>query len=915
MRKHEVHLVGRERERAVLDRLLEGAREGTGGVLVMYGEPGVGKTALLESTINSAHGFRIALVKGVEGEVEIPFAGAQQLSSEFAASMDRLPQPQVVALRIAFGLEAGPPPNPLLVGLAVLGLLSEAAEKQPLLAIVDDPQWLDRESVGALAFVARRLLAERIVLLFATREVGDTLGQLPVLQVEPLGRRDARSLLESVLPTPLDERVVERLILETEGNPLALIELPRGLTSTQLAGGFGLPVTVPLAENIEENFRRRLASLPYDSRRLLLIAAAEPIGDPALLCRAAVLLGIPQAASEVLESEGLLAFVPQIAFRHPLFRSAVYKASGLKDRREIHNALAEATDPQVDPDRRAWHFSQATDAPDEDIASDLERSASRAEARGGLAAAAAFLERAAVLTPETYRRVRRALAAAQKMVEGGALGDALALLDGAQFGGELDEDVHARVQLLRAQITFISRRGNDATPLLLAAAQDLERLDPSLARATYLEALFAAMYAGRMASGLGLVEVSEASLAGPPMPENPSPSDLLLQGMAVRFTVGYEAGALLLKEALRAFQREADLPPAEARWLWFASLIALDMWDDAAWAVLSTRQLDLVRSKGALSALPFVLPNQISVFAYLGELDRAAALEVELSAATEATGVASAHYGELSLAALRGRESEFSELLRTTVADAEGRGEGIVLSVAEFLSGGLYNGMGRFKVALAAVAPAEQVYNEFSGIWALTELIEAAVRSGDRERARRAFERVRVTTRAAGTDWGLGIEARCQALVSEGAEAEELYREAIVRLRRTTIRVQLARTHLLYGEWLRSETRPADAREHLLTAYEMFSEFGVEGFAERARVQLQGAGGHAQKRTVDTLQQLTAQEAEISRLVAEGETNREIAARLFISSSTVEYHLGKVYRKLGIKSRTQLARYVLESEP
>lgn len=903
-----MHLVGRDRECAVLDRLLENAGAAKGGALVLHGEPGVGKTALLEWTVDAAHGFRIALTSGVEGGMEVPFTAVQQLCSEFAAFMDGLPQPQVAALRVAFGFDVGPPPNPFLVGLAVLGLLSEAGESQPLLAIVDDAQWLDRASARALSFVARRLLAEKVALVFAAREITETLVRVPSLHVEPLGRRDARSLLESVLPGPLDESVVERLIHETRGNPLALIEFPRGLTATQLAGGFGLPVTVPLAESIEESFRRRLAGLPHDARRLLLLAAAEPVGDPALLWRAAVLLGISPVAAQVVESEELLAFDLQVTFRHPLVRSAVYGASGLKERREIHRALAEATDPRVDPDRRAWHFAHASDSPDEDIASALERSASRAQGRGGLVAAAAFLERAAALTPEASRRARRALAAAQRLFEAGALEDALALLDGAQSGDPVDEEVRARAQLLRAQIALVTRRGNDATPLLVTAAQEVERFEPILARAAYLEALSAATLAGRLASGTGFEGVGEAALAGPPMPEAPSPSDLLLRGTAVRFTAGFAAGAPLLKEALRAFQREPVLPSTEAPWLWFASWVALDMWDDAAWMVLSTRQLELARQAGALSALAFILPNRSSVFAFLGELDKAAALEVELSAVTEATGIAPVRYGALALASLRGHESEFSELVRKTVGEAQTRGEGIVLSVAEFLSGGLYNGLGRYEAALAAVAPAEQVFNEGPAVWALTELIEAAVRCGEPERARRAFERVRETTQASGTDWALGIEARLQALVSEGAVADELYREAIVRLGRTAIRVQLARAHLLYGEWLRRERRRRDAREQLQTAYELFCDLGVEGFAERARVELEATGGRARKRTVDTLEQLTPQEAEISRLVAEGHTNREIATRLFVSPSTVEYHLRKVFRKLDVKSRVQLTR-------
>jgi DNA-binding CsgD family transcriptional regulator len=463
------------------------------------------------------------------------------------------------------------------------------------------------------------------------------------------------------------------------------------------------------------------------------------------------------------------------------------------------------------------------------------------------------------------------------------------------------------VHLLRAQIAFASRRGSDAAPLLLAAARELEVVDPSLARATYLEALSAATFAGRLVHGGGLVEISESALAGPPPPENPQPSDLLLQGLAVRATEGYAAGAPLLKEALNAFQREADLSPNDARWLWFASLIALYMWDDDAWTMLFTRQLELARRTGALPALAFALGTGTTVYAFFGELRTAALLEEEHRAASEATGIAPNPVPRLGLASLRGREAEFAELIRTTVSEAEARGEGIALTTAEFLSGGLYNGLGRYEAALAAVLPAERFYTEGTAIWALTELIEAAVRCGQPERARRAFERVQETTRAAGTDWALGIEARSRALLSDGNDAEELYREAITRLRRTRIRVQLARAHLLYGEWLRRQRRRLDAREELRTAHELFTDFGVEAFAERARVELQATGERARKRTVDTIDQLTPQETQIARLAAEGHTNREIAARLFISASTVEYHLRKAFRKLNVESRTQLA--------
>jgi DNA-binding CsgD family transcriptional regulator len=899
-------LLGREREREVLDRLLDGVRGGHGGVLVMRGDAGVGKTALLEYTVEAGRGFRIARTSGIEAEMELPFAVVQQLCSPFFELLERLPQPQHDALGVAFGLSIGPAPNAFLVGLAVLGLLAEAAEEQPLVCVVDDAQWLDSASARTLAFVARRLLAEKIALVFATRALGEGLTGSSELHVEPLGRRDARALLESVLPTRLDEGVLERIVAETHGNPLALLELPRGLSPTQLAGGFGLPAAVPLSATIEEGYTRRLARLPQDARRLLIVAAADPVGDPALVWRAAERLGIPESAAQTVESEDLLVLSPRVVFRHPLVRSAVYGAAGLNERRDVHRVLAEATDPEVDPDRRAWHRAHAAATPDEDVAAELEHSAARAQARGGLAAAAAFLERAVALSPEPSRRAQRALAAAQTKFEAGALDDALGLLQTAESGSAVDDLVRAQVHLLRAQIAFASRRGSDAAPLLLAAARELEVVDPSLARTTYLEALSAATFAGRLVHGGGLVEISEAALAGPPPPEKPQPSDLLLQGLAVQATDGYAAGAPLLKEALNAFQREADLSPNDARWLWFASLIALYMWDDDAWTVLFTRQLELARRTGALPALAFALGTGTTVYAFFGELRTAALLEEEHRAASEATGIASNPVPRLGLASLRGREAQFAELIRTTVREAEARGEGIALTTAEFLSGGLYNGLGRYEAALAVVLPAERFYTEGTAIWALTELIEAAVRCGQPERARRAFERVQETTRAARTDWALGIEARSRALLSEGDDAEELYTEAIRRLARTRVRVQLARTQLLYGEWLRRQRRRLDAREQLRTAHELFRDFGVEAFAERARVELEATGLRARKRTVDTLDQLTPQETQIARLAAEGHTNREIAARLFISASTVEYHLRKAFRKLDVKSRTQL---------
>src|SRR3984885_14672861 len=476
-------LLGRDRERELLDRLLEGARDGGGGALVLHGEAGVGKTALLEWAVEAGRQFRVARTVGVEGEMELAFAALQQLCSPFFDLVGRLPQPQHEALGVAFGLigaPAHPAPNPFLVGLAVLGVLAEAAEEQAVVCVVDDAQWLDSASGSVLAFVARRLLAERIALVFATRELGEAFAGLSELHVAPLGRRDARALLESVLPARLDEPVLERIVDETRGNPLALMELPRGLTSAQLAGGFGLPPAVPLSAGIEDGYARRLARLPQDARRLLLGAAADPVGDPALVWRAAERLGIPESAAHTVESEELLALSPRVVFRHPLVRSAVYGAAGMDERREVHRALADATDPERDPDRRAWHRAQAGATPDEEVAAALEHSAARAQARGGFAAAAAFLERAVALSPDPSRRAQRALAAAQSKFHAGALDDANELLDMAESSIADDDPGRAHVHLVRAEIAFASKRGSDATPLLLAAAGELEAVDASL---------------------------------------------------------------------------------------------------------------------------------------------------------------------------------------------------------------------------------------------------------------------------------------------------------------------------------------------------------------------------------------------------------------------------------------------------
>jgi DNA-binding CsgD family transcriptional regulator len=898
--------VGRDREREVLGRLLKAGRDGDGGVLVVHGEPGVGKTALLEWTIEQGRQFRVVRTVGVEGEMELPFAALQQLCSPLLDRSERLPAPQRAALTVAFGLSAGEAPNPFLVGLAVLGLLSEAADERPLLCVVDDAQWLDRASARALAFVARRLLAEKIALVFAAREPGDVLAGLPELHVLSLGHRDARTLLESALPARLDEHVLDRIVVETRGNPLALLELPRGLTPTQLAGGFGLPAAVPLSASIEESFTRRLANLPGHARRLLLVAAADPVGDTALVWRAAQRLGIPESAGETVEAEGLLQLGAQVVFRHPLVRSAVYRAAGLKERRAVHRALAEATDPQIDPDRRAWHRAQTASRPDEDVAAELERSAARAQARGGLAAGAAFLERAAELTPESRHRAHRLLAAAGATRDAGDLEAALGLLLGVE-GGALDELGRARVDLLRAQIALEQRRGGDAGRLFLSAATRLQPLDPELARETYLEALGGAMASDVEVAG-GAPAVAAAARAAPPGTVPPRTDDVLLDAFAIRLTDGYAAAAPTLARALELLLA-IDVPKDDVgRWLSLSrgrngNIVGLEMWDDEALHLLAARHVQVARDTGALVHLQFALSFLARSHMLAGELTAAALMIDEARVVAEATGNPALVNAPMILAAWRGHEAQASELIDATSEEAAARR----WTSNNYARSVLYNGLGRHDAARDAAWEAFQPDPIGYGSLLVPELAEAASRTADRALLEFALEWLSERTRVIRSRWATGIEARVRALLSEGEVAEGLYRESIAHLSGTRVRLELARTHLLYGEWLRRERRRLDARKHLRTARDAFTNMGAEGFAGRAERELLATGEHARKRTVETLDQLTPQETQIARLAADGHTNREIAARLFISPSTVEYHLRKAFRKLDVKSRTQLA--------
>lgn len=839
--------------------------------------------------------------------MELAFAGLHQLCAPMLPHLAHLPGPQRDALGAAFGLTAGASADRFLVGLAVLSLLSRIAEERPLVCLVDDAQWLDRATAQVLGFVARRLLAEPMALVFAVREPGEEveLGNLPVMVVGGLNDSDARALLDSVVPGRLDERVRDRIVAESRGNPLALLELPRGLTAAELAGGFGRPDARPLASVIEQSFLRRVQSLPLETQRLLLAAAAEPVGDVPLLWRAAERLGIGDGAAAPAVAAGLIELGVRVLFRHPLVRSATYRAATSSQRQEIHRALAEVTDAQADPDRRAWHRAHAAVEPDERVADELERSADRAQGRGGIAAAAAFLERASELTPDPARRAARALAAAQARFEAGAPDSAYELLAVAEIG-PLDELQRTRLARLRAEIVFVRRRGSDAPPLLLDVAKRLEALDAGLARETYLEAFGAAVFAGRLGDRCGVREVAEAARAAPPSPQPRRPMDLLLDGVTTRFTEGYGAGVPALRRALRAIRRESLRSEDDLRWLWLAWLLAGDLWDDEAWHELATRAVRLAREAGALTVLPLDLEYRAGVHVHAGEFAAASALVEEAEAITAATGNAPLRYASLFLAAWRGEEDRALKLIEARARDATARGEGRALGLVECVTAVLYNGLGRYEAALAGARRACDHDDLCFFVWSLVELVEAGVRSGAHDAAAGALRQIEERTRAAGTDWALGILARSSALLENGQAADALYREALERLARCRIVVHLARAHLVYGEWLRRENRRMDAREHLRTAYEMLSRMGAEAFAERARAELLATGETVRKRTIETRDVLTAQEALVARLAAQGRTNPEIGTQLFISPRTAEYHLRKVFTKLGISSRRSL---------
>lgn len=899
---------GRAAERGVLDALLEGARDGRSEVLVIRGEAGIGKTALLRYAARQAAGFRVAEVAGVEAEMELPFAAVHQLCAPLLDRLDALAQPQRAALRVALGMSAGDVPDRFLVGLAVLSLVSAASEERPLLCLVEDAQWLDAASSQVLGFVARRVLAEPVGIVVAVRAPARPrdFDGVPELALEGLEEDDARALLAGAVAGRLDDGVRDRVVAETRGNPLALLELPRRMTAAELAGGFELPGAGDLSGHIEDHYTRRVAELPDPTRRLLLLAAADSLGDATLVWRAGRRLGIePYALAPAADAE-LLEIGARVRFRHPLVRSAVYRAASFHDRRRVHEVLAEVSDADADADRCAWHRALAATGPDEEVAAELERSAGRAQARAGVAATAAFLRRAVALTSDPAQRRRRALGAARACLEAGAFDEARELLATAQDGA-LDESLLAWIDLLRAQLAFASSRGTEATPLLLAAARRLEALDIGLARETYVDAFSAALFGARLNGPVGLPEVAEAARAAPRRPDGEATTAELLLDALVALVDDYATAVSRCRTAVQTLAGERIAPRERLRWLWQGCVVALEIWDDECAYLLSQRSVEIARRAGTLPELALALSARTPVLVFCGELAAAAATVAETHTVQEASGIEAAPYGALILEAWQGRSREARELIERTLRQASARGEGIGVAIGEYARAVLCNGRAEYDEALVAACAASDHREIIAENWGLSELVEAAVRTRRMDLATDAADRLTRKARASGAPWALGIAARSRALLGDGEQAERRFREATEQLGRTRARAELARTHLLYGEWLRRENRRVDARAELRIAHEQLTAIGMEAFAERARGELLATGERVRKRSAEARDELTAQERQIAQLARDGLSNPEIGARLFLSPRTIEWHLRHVFAKLGIRSRRELA--------
>lgn len=889
----------------MVDRVLERAREQQGSVLVIDGEAGIGKTALLESALTAAADLRPLRVAGREFEVDLAFAALHQLCVPLLDGIDQLPEAHRAALEQVFGLREGDVVDVRSVGLAVIGLLSAAKGDAPQVYVIDDVQWLDEESAQVLDLVARRVDGEQFALLLAVRDLAETRRWqgLPSLTLGPLAEDEARGLLAAEMRAPLDPRVLDRILAEAGGNPLALIELLRTVRPADLAGGYMLPDQRPTSSVIEASFRARLAALPGATQQLLLIAAAEPLGDLTVLWDAAELVGLPREAAAPAEDAELLDVGDRVTFSHPLVRSAIYRAASGAQRRTAHGALAEVTDMDTDPDRRAWHQAQAAHGPDEWVALALLRSATRARARGGVAAAAAFLERAASLTPDAHRRAQRMLDAAQAKHDAGAVDVAYTLLARAE-DGPLDAAETAAARILRGRLAFTSGRG-DAPDHLVAGAELLSELGSSQTREIYLEAFAAGLWVGRFAAPDAITRVARAVRAAPSATDPTGPLDLLLEGLAVKALEGHAAAVPYLRRAVDAFLAER-LRPDETRWLWVACSVATYLWDERSWRALAERQVDYFRHDGILFALPIALHYRALAHVHAGEFKAAEALVDEAYAVAAAGGAGGVSCAHLLLSAWRGDAALTALVIEDSTQQAHTRREGRTLTSVELAAAVLHNGNGRYDAAFEAIAGAAQ-YDELGlQSYVPIELIEAAVRSGHRTVAAETLERLIARVDASGSRWAHGMALRSRALLAQDRQAEGFYREAIDALMHTDATPHLARVRLLYGEWLRRQGRRIDARSELRSAHEELTAIGAAGFAGRAARELRATGEIPMRRSGRAVVELTAQEVCIADRVSAGATTKEIASELFLSPRTVDAHLRNIFKKLGLVSRREL---------
>jgi DNA-binding CsgD family transcriptional regulator len=893
-------LLHRTPEREEIGRVLDAARAGHGAALVLRGEPGMGKTVLLDDAAGAAEGLHVLRVTGSEAETDLPYAGVQQLVAPLLGDLDALPEPQRRALESALGLAAGDTPSRLHVNLAVAGLLADAA---PALCVVDDAHWLDAASFDAIAFVARRLDGIPVALLIAVREPAEPrleLRGLPTLRIQGLAHDAARELLRASTPDYIAGYVVDLIVRGAAGNPFALLELGRSLTQAQLGGASSLPDPLPVRGALEQTFVRRVRRLPAETKSLLLLLAADPLRNADALWRAAAKLGLDATAADAAAADGLVSLEPRLEFRHAFLGAAVYGAARPEELRATHRALAVTTDRLLDPDGYAWHHAATLNAPDEQAAVDLLGAASRALT---WAARAADLGRAAELTLDIADRAERTLAAAQAEHEAGANVRASNLLEAAL--PQLGDGQRADGQRLRRALDYDYGRVSEDAVGLLAIARDLEPLDGARARIAHLDALVAAISACRL-SGEGGVRTAALAALAAPIPRESSATDFLLTGFATLFTDGPATAAVPLRNAVQLLRRDDD-----ALLIGLGALAAMELWDDAAAHDLTKRQVDLARGSGGLSALPRGLNILASCFEIVtGRFDAAdMALQEarDIRAATAPAAAERAQVVQAMVDAWRGREASTRANVDATIRHSASSGQGIDLASAGYALTILEMGLGHYPAAFAAVRDGTRFDTLRIRTSLLPELVEAAVRVGEQEVATDALERLAESTLAVGTHWGLGVLARSRALLADGNAAEALYLEAIGHLQQCRVVPELARANLLYGEWLRRVRRRLDARGPLRAAHEIFRAIGAEAFDERARIELVATGERVLPRAVDTLDRLTPHELRIARLVAAGASNPEIALELAISRRTVEYHLRKIFRKLGISSRTQMS--------